>query len=167
MQFPLPYFGEINLQELKEYYDATTDTGISLDLNFEHTAIDASRAELIKQWLLDLETLHAANMAEIRQDIQNEESTTYDYIRYYIDDLSEEEMTGIIGTVESDEEKTAALLSKLELKRVGFYPDGKYDTTYFAVFDYTIDINGDPCDQLLVLKWGETPRQIEETSWES
>lgn len=166
MPYTLPYFGEINLEQLEEYYDTTTATGIKLDLNFEHARIDTQKADLIKLWLSDLEQLDAQNIAAIQHDYQTGESETQDYIRFYIEELGEEELAGIVGNADSDEEKSAALLDKLRLERVGFYPDGKYGTTSLAIFDYTIDIDGEPCNQLLVIKWNEQ-RELAEITWES
>ncbi|NLR63075.1 DUF2004 domain-containing protein [Chitinophaga varians] len=166
MQYSLPYFGEINLAQLEEYYQATTASGVKLDLNFEHTSVDVRMADLIKSWLQDIEQLDNQNILAIQHDFATGEGETRDYIRFYIEELENEEVAGIIGDAGSDEEKSTALLHKLRLKRVGFYPDGKYGTADFAIFDYTIDINGKPCDQLLVLKWKE-PRQLAEITWES
>ena len=38
-------------------------------------------------------------------------------------------------------------MEKLNLIRVGIFPRA----SYFATFDYSIDIDGEPCNQLLVL----------------
>lgn len=166
MQYPLPYFGEINLAQLEEYYEATAASGIKLDLNFEHTSIEVEKADLIKSWLQDLEQLDAQNILAIQHDFNIGENETQDYIRFYIEELYEEQLANIVGDAKSEEEKSAVLLRKLRLKRVGFYPDGKYGTTNFAIFDYTIDIDGKPGNQLLVLKWKEQ-RLLDQITWES
>lgn len=38
-------------------------------------------------------------------------------------------------------------MEKLNLIRVGIYPRA----SYFGTFDYSIDIDGEPCNQLLVV----------------
>lgn len=47
---------------------------------------------------------------------------------------------------------------------VGLYPDGKYDTSYFTVFDYMV--NQELSDQLIVVK---TDHQgyLDQLFWES
>ncbi|MBC9913008.1 DUF2004 domain-containing protein [Chitinophaga varians] len=166
MSYLLPYFGEINLTQLDEYYEATAASGVKFDLNFEHTSVAEEKADLIKSWLLDIGQLDAQNMGAIQHDFNTGEGETRDYLRFYIEALYEEQLAGIVGDTDSDEEKLVVLLHKLRLKRVGFYPDGKYDTPHFAIFDYTIDVDGKPCNQLLVLKW-TAQRQLAEISWES
>jgi hypothetical protein len=47
------------------------------------------------------------------------------------------------------------------LIRIGLYPDGKYGTEYFGVFDYSIEIDGKMSDQLLVVK--TTTREVQIT----
>lgn len=53
-------------------------------------------------------------------------------------------------------------LKKLKLGRIGFYPDGKYGTESFAVFDYIVDrelsnqiivVNIDKKGNLINLAW--------------
>jgi hypothetical protein len=58
------------------------------------------------------------------------------------------------------------LLNKLRLIRVGLYPDGKYGTDHFATFDYSIDIDGEPCNYLLVVNTNEKG-DLDHITWES
>ncbi|MBC9929797.1 DUF2004 domain-containing protein [Chitinophaga qingshengii] len=155
MQFSLPYFGEINLQQLEERYDADTDTGVSLDINFDKTSIDAERAELIKQYLQDLDALEQQCLTAIQEDYQIADSSTYEYTRFWMEELTAEELAGLVGEAGSDEEKAAALLSRIQLKRVGFYPDGAYGAPQFATFDYGIKIDDEFQDLLIVVQWND------------
>ncbi|NML38120.1 DUF2004 domain-containing protein [Chitinophaga sp. G-6-1-13] len=166
MQYSLPHFGELSLEQLEEYYNVETAAGVSLDLNFEHTRIDIERADLLKSWLEDLDYFQQQNKVAIQHDFKTGEGEVQSYIRFYIEELDEEQLADIVGDAESDEEKSAVLLDKLRLKRLGFYPDGKYGTPNFAIFDYTIDIDGEPCNQLLVINWNDQ-REIVEITWES
>ncbi|QJB30122.1 DUF2004 domain-containing protein [Chitinophaga oryzae] len=166
MQHPLPHFGEINREQLEEYYSITTTAGINLDLNFEHTRIDADNAAMLAEWLRDIDQLDVKNKAALQQDFETSEGETQKYFRFYIEELPEEQLADLVGEAETDEEKAAILLSKLQLCRVGFYPDGKYGTTSYAVFDYTIYIDGEPEDQLLVVN-RDAQRELIDITWES
>lgn len=52
----------------------------------------------------------------------------------------------------------------MKLVRIGLYPDGKYGSDNFAVFDYTI--NQDLTNQLIVVNTDENG-VFEHISWES
>lgn len=166
MQHPLPHFGEINRAQLEESYRVTTPAGLNLDLNFEHTLIDADNAAMLAEWLRDIDQLDVQNMSALQQDFETGEGATQEYFRFYIEELPAEQLAGLVGEAESDEEKAAVLLSKLKLCRVGFYPDGKYGTDSYAVFDYTIYIDGEPEDQLLVVN-RDAQRELINITWES
>ncbi|SKA33433.1 Protein of unknown function [Chitinophaga eiseniae] len=166
MQHSLPHFGEINREQLEEYYSVTTAAGINLDLNFEYARIEVDNAEVLGEWLNSIEQLDMQNRAALQQDFEIGEGETREYFRFYIEELQEERMASLVEGANSDQEKAAILLSKLKLRRVGFYPDGKYGTTSYAIFDYTTDIDGWSGDQLLVVK-RDAAREIIEIVMES
>ncbi len=57
---------------------------------------------------------------------------------------------------------TILLLEKLELIRGGIYPQA----SYFATFDYSIEIDGEACNQLLVVNVNEDGT-LSYITWES
>nr|WP_295866716.1 DUF2004 domain-containing protein [uncultured Chitinophaga sp.] len=166
MQHPLPLFGEINRGQLEEYYSVTTAAGVNLDLNFEHTHIEADKAEALGEWLRSIEQLDVENRAVLQQDFETGEGETQEYFRFYIEELQEERLANLVADIDSDEEKAAILLPMLKLQRVGFYPDGKYGTASYAIFDYNINIDGWSGDLLLVVK-RDAQRAIVEITTES
>lgn len=72
---------------------------------------------------------------------------TSDYLIFYLDELDESELGGIIDLKNRKESRTSLLMEQLNLIRVVIYPQA----SHFTTFDYTIDIDGKPCNQLLVL----------------
>lgn len=166
MQHLLPHFGEINRGQLEEYYGVTTAAGVNLDLNFENTRIEADNADALGEWLRSIEQLDVENRAALQQDFETGEGETQEYFRFYIEELQEERLANLVADIDSDEEKAAILLPMLKLQRVGFYPDGKYGTTSYAIFDYNINIDGWSGDLLLVVK-RDAQRAIVEITTES
>jgi hypothetical protein len=77
-----------------------------------------------------------------------------------------DELSKIIDTSQESSSFKTQLLEKLQLIRVGLYPNGKYGATYFAAFDYSIEIDGEPCNQLLVVKTNEKGK-LDNIAWES
>lgn len=167
--FNLPYFEEINSQELQEYYVAKIDLNerkISIDLNFENNTIDQSAMETIKHFLENIDKFDKQNKTYLENDFKIEDGQTLEYIEYYFDELEQDEISTIINIHDTSTSKEILLLNELKLKRIGLYPDGKYNTDYYAVFDYSIDIDGEPCDQLLVVKTDKIG-DLDHIAWES
>lgn len=165
----LPHFELINSQELKEYYVTEIDLNgrkTSIDLNFENNSINKEGIETIKTFLDDINKFDKQNKAYISNDFKEGDGETKDYINFYFDDLEQDEISNIIDIHDLSAPKEILLLNKLKLNRIGLYPDGKYNTEYYAVFDYSIDINGKPCEQLLVVKTNEKGK-LDHIAWES
>ncbi|MFT4759013.1 MAG: hypothetical protein ACI9XO_000955 [Paraglaciecola sp.] len=57
-------------------------------------------------------------------------------------------------------------MEKLELIRVGFYPDSEGDVDNFAVFDYSLKIDGEYGNYVLVIMTNEKG-QLSHLTWES
>lgn len=164
----LPYFGQINLTQLKEYYATETvfnGLPISLDLNFKNKIISKEQAINIKNFLDNISTFDIQNKVEINNDF-NEDGEAKDYLNFYLVEFDEEELKGIIDYETEAKPKEEQLLSKLRLIRIGLYPDEKFGASYYGVFDYSIDIDGEACNQLLVVKTNETG-DLDHLTWES
>lgn len=164
----LPHFKTINSQELNEYYVVEIDFNgrkISIDLNFENKIIDQSSIENIKNFLENIDKFDKQNKSHIEENFK-EEGETLEYLNFYIEELDQEELSNIINNDNTNTSNQVLLLKKLQLNRIGLYPDGKYNTNYYAVFDYSIDINNQPCDQILVVKTNEKG-DLDHIAWES
>jgi hypothetical protein len=156
------------LTTLEEYYRteaSLNDNRISVDINFENRSIDENIFYAIKAFLENISQFDNANKPIIKSDF-NKKGEAYEYINFYIEELSKNEISDIIGINNRNETTEEQLLNKLKLVRVGLYPDGKNDTDYFGVFDYSIDIYGKPCNQLLVVKT-DVNGALDHITWES
>ncbi|MBL7974988.1 MAG: DUF2004 domain-containing protein [Candidatus Kapabacteria bacterium] len=149
----LPYFGKIDFSQLKEYYSTEVVFNgnlLAIDINFEHNNIDKERAVYIRDFLDRISAFDIHNKVDIESDF-DAEGEAADYINFYFDEL-EEELEEFIDYDNNDISEQEQLLQKLRLIRVGLYPNRNFDAEYYSVFDYSIDIDGEPCNQLLVVK---------------
>ncbi len=166
--FNLPYFGQIDLIKLEEYYNVKVrffEKEINIDLNFESKTINELNAEKINMFLNNIGNFESVNKNLIEKNF-HDEGETANYINFYFDELDEEELSDIINFDDKYNSKEHQLLNKLKLIRVGLYPDGKYGASYYGVFDYSIDIDGEPCNQILVVKTNEIG-ELDHITWES
>lgn len=150
MNYNLPYFGNLELNALKGDYYVVAEIAkrnVPIELSFEKKTINQEIAEGIARFLENIEKQDQRNRDYIAKDFEERESETANYINFYVTEFNETELG--IDSEKKDLEKQ--LLHKLELNRVAIYPDGKYGATYYAMFDYTIYLDGLPCDQLLVV----------------
>ncbi|GGK82769.1 DUF2004 domain-containing protein [Rufibacter glacialis] len=164
----LPFFESIDISTLKEYYKVHTildNSKISIDINFEKKFIDENTFQVLKNFLESIPKFDEQNKSLISNDFK-EEGEAFDYINFYLDELGQEELSSIINIDNDNYPKEKQLLDKLRLIRVGLYPDGKYDADYFGVFDYSIEIDGEPCNQLLVVKT-DVKDDLDHITWES
>jgi hypothetical protein len=166
--YQLPYFGEVNLNELEDDYRTTiklAEKDLNIDINFENKTIQQEAIVTINNFLENIIKFDKQNLKVIESDFK-ESGETSDYIKFYIDELDEEELSNIVDIKNVNISKEKQLLSKLKLIRVGLYPDGKFGADYFGVFDYSIDIDGELCNQLLVVKTDEKG-DLDHITWES
>lgn len=170
-EYMLPYFGPINLADLKEYYHTKIafpdhDYVIGLDLNFKNKQLESAMADDIANFLSSLEELDKQNHLAIEKDFTDQVGETFGYIQFLLEELEEKELNKIIGKNKDATPVEKQLLQKLRLVRLGLYPDDKYGSGYFAIFDYSVDIDEQPCNQVLVIKTGKEGTPIE-IDWES
>jgi len=135
----LPYFGHIDPSALEEYYDAEVpynDTEIIVDLNFETGTIDPARLDLVKNFIDNIRIHDINNKKLIAADYDDEQGDTVkEYIEHHLEELGEEELAGLVDINAKAADKEKQMLQKLNLVRVGLYPDS---TDQFAIFDYSI-----------------------------
>ena len=165
--YSLPYFGQINLNALNEYYDAVidlNDKNVKLDINFDKTTIEKFSMDKIKPFIENIGNFDKQNKSYIDKDFNDENGDTVkEYVTFHVEELGDEFLEQI--NIDSNQiDKEQQFLTKLHLTRVGLYPDGKYNTSYFAVFDYTV--NKDLTNQLIVVKTDDKGN-LDHLSWES
>ena len=165
----LTYFGQININDIEEYYSSNFElknNTIRIDLNFENKMIEKMGIEKIETFIKNIEDFDKKNKVYIEKDFNEESGETSDYINFYLDELYEAQLEKIIDINNQIIPKNVQLLKKLKLIRVGIYPDRKYGASYFATFDYSIDVDGEPCNQLLVVNTDESGK-LDHITWES
>ena len=167
--YELAFFGQVDINNLEEYYSSNFEldnTNISTDINFENNTISAQGIGIIEVFLRGVKDLDKRNKVYIEKDFSEETGETSDYINFYLDEFDEAELGKIIDLESQNISKNRSLLNKLKLIRVGLYPDGKFGASYFATFDYSIDIDGEPCNQLLVINT-DSDGNLDHITWES
>lgn len=146
----LPYFDEIDIKKLEEYYEAEIefeDREVSLDLNFEVEQIDENKLQIVKILLENINDFDSKNRIFIAKDFDNYSngSIVYDYISFHLKELKED-FSEIIDTKETKSGNLIKLMNSLKLIRIGFYPNEDDET---VIFDYCL--NDDISNELLVI----------------
>jgi len=160
-----PDFAEVELEKLKDYYNWTLKYGkreLNIDLNFETESINQYELKQIQEFVNKIPELDNQNQTFIKSDFEQDVSMTSDYLNFYLDELDESELAGIIDIKNRKYSRNSLLMEKLNLIRVGIYPQA----SYFGTFDYSIDIDGEPCNQLLVVNINKDGT-LDHITWES
>lgn len=160
-----PDFTQIKFEKLEDYYDWTLNYGerkLNLDLNFEIESTNQSGLNQIIEFAKRIPEFDHQNQKYIKSDFEQNVSMTSDYLNFYLDELGETELGRIIDLKNRKKSRSSLLMEKLNLIRVGIYPQA----SYFATFDYSIDIDGEPCNQLLVLNINQNGT-LDYITWES
>jgi len=172
--YSFPFFGDINISDLKDSYRANitlSEMSVRVDVNFSGVAIKPLLADTISAFLKNLEFYKQQTNKFIFQDFFLRDGETHPYITDMLDELEDDELLDMEDdpAKKADyehngfDDKSLYLLQKLKLVRIGLYPE---NNNHFAIFDYTFDIGGSPCNQLLVVR---TDREgtSKEVDWES
>ncbi|MFL9483513.1 DUF2004 domain-containing protein [Chitinophagaceae bacterium LWZ2-11] len=135
----LPYFGELNSDSLDEYYDEEIEFNgrqIDLDLNFENETIEPAKLESVKRFIENIALYNAKNEERIMVDYNDEDcDTAKTYAEHHLEELSKDDLSQLVDFDDKSIDPERQLLKKLQLVRVGLYPDNDED---FAIFDYSI-----------------------------
>ena len=131
-------------------------------MNFETELTTQSELKKIQEFVNKIPELDNLNRTLIKADFKQDVSMTSDYLNFYLDELDESELAGIIDIKNRKKSRNSLLMEKLNLIRVGIYPQG----SYFGTFDYSIDIDGEPCNQLLVVNINRDGT-LDHITWES
>jgi hypothetical protein len=135
--FQLPPFGELNPQNLEEFYDAEIEYAgrtIETDLNFEDSTIDLTSLEKVKEWIFDPQRLDTMGRDAIAKDVASGD-TVKEYIEHHRDELDAEDVEELIKGGDQDLSREERLAKALHLVRIGFYP---HDRDNFIILDYSL-----------------------------
>lgn len=130
-------FGEINTDELEELYESEIQiagTTIDVDLNFEDESVDENRIKIVQKFIEDAAGLKTSALDFLLKDFEegdNPEGTKL-FMDHHLEELEEDDIVSVFGSTDID---IHLFLSKLVLRRIGFYPDDEYE---FAIFDITL-----------------------------
>ena len=127
-------FGQIDPQNLGEYYEATIQIGeiaLELDLNFEVQSVDESMLIGIQAYIESIAKLIQAAMNAISHDYDLGEKSVAArlYLEHHVEVFTEEETLAIFGTTNISKD---AYLQSLTVSRIGVYPE---HSESYAVID--------------------------------
>lgn len=155
----LPYFSEIDLDNLEDYYETEVAIGneqISIDLNLDD--------EPLSDWQEGY-TQYANNLGQHLQNIRSafdkyydEEGMVKEFYTYHQEELGEE-IDELLKEADQNLTEKERMLSILKLERIGFY----FDEDNFATWDFMF---GDFSDQILVVIT-DAKGEILDITWES
>lgn len=156
------------MNSIRECYRVETRIGgrvVRLDMNFNEKSVEEATLRKIAGFLESLEQIDNVNKKHYHGDFDRQGETA-EYIEFYLEELPEEALAGLVDRNQNLKTQRMQLLNRLELIRVGMYPDEQEKIGYFGVFDYSVKIEGEYCNQLLVVKTKDTGA-IDHITWES
>lgn len=137
--FDIEYFGKLNSNDLKEYYDTLIEVNqqkISIDLNFNDEYIGIENLKETNIFLQNLEKHILKTNSLLLNELKNN-IVIKEYVEYHLNEFNEDELLNLnIELTDDFEKKYLKFLKQIHIKRIGIYPD---DLNYFAIFDYTIN----------------------------
>ena len=166
--YQLPYFGDVDIDHLQDYYSVCECIGgkeVKLDLNFVQATLSHQEVAIIKGFLEIIEDIDRRNREHYKTDFESA-GITSEYINFYLDELFADELASLIDINQPASAQKLQLLNRLELQRVGLYPNQENGSDHFGTFDYSIKINGEYCNQLLVVNT-KANGEIDHITWES
>ncbi|MEO8771554.1 MAG: DUF2004 domain-containing protein [Ferruginibacter sp.] len=135
----LPHFGILDATSLEEYYDVDVEfngTQIQIDLNFDNKTIDIKRLEIVNHFIENIRIHDLNNKKHIQKDFDDKNGDTVrPYLENHLEELAVDDLEELIGANIKTADQPKLLLKKLNLVRVGLFPDSE---TQFATFDYSI-----------------------------
>ena len=127
-------FGNINSKNLNEYYYKKIKIGntiVEVDLNFENKYIEKSKLVKVSQYLKNIEE-HLNNAMQIIEDdydLGTESEAAQFYLNIHQKNLDSNDLQKLFGEKKVSKK---SFLSKLQVYRVGIYPENDED---FIIID--------------------------------
>lgn len=162
-KYNLPPFGELDTESLDSYYDVDIDfegRSIQLDLNFGDETLDTKQLDIVKDFITKLSEFNKKNLVAIHEDFDNGD-TVKEYIEHHLEELVKEDLAALIDLNNKKVNQDLQLLARLQLVRVGLYPDGEEQ---FAIFDYSI---GQELTNYLVVLFTDEKGELDYMTMES
>ena len=134
-KYTLTNFGEIDTDNLEEYYDAEiffNGWQIEVEIAFDEKSINIDKLEKINQWLATIQKLDELGITTMKEDFEKG-GNVKEYIEHHLEELDSDDIETLISKVNVGTTKEEKMLSSIKLKRIGFYPQTVL-TSYFIVF---------------------------------
>ncbi len=151
-KFTLTNFGEVDTDNLEEYYDAEITVNgrtVEVDISLDEKSISIDKLEKINSWLANVQKLDELGLTTIKEDFVSGD-TVKEYIEHHLEELDSDDLNDLIKQAKEGKTKEEKILNSIKLKRVGFYP---HTDERFVNLDYTLD--NDLTDYLVVLDFTE------------
>jgi hypothetical protein len=159
----LPFFGTITLSNARDYEIDNVKINeniVSIDLNFENEKINPETLNYIRNILDNIQDIENEVKSEIREYV-NQDGMVKEYFKYHIEEIETQELKNYLKDTDQNLTTELKLFSKLELKRIGFFPDSP---KFSAILDYRVAIEFS--DDILVVILNEKG-EIEKITVES
>lgn len=140
MTINIPYFNEIDSDDLNDYYCTTIvldSREVELDLNFKNTVISTDKLSAISTFLNNIPDIVSTATNSIYTDLDNDDEVRF-FVDAHMEELDENDIARLLKDADKSLSIERQILSVIHLKRIGFYPE-KDD--YFAVLDFGFDTN--------------------------
>jgi hypothetical protein len=138
--YALPHFGDIDIDKLDEYYDASFELNgreVRLDMNSDETSIDIKRMDEIKAFIEKIADFDKQNKELIEQDYNDPDADTVKlYVSHHLKEVPGDEFGDRIDFNNKNISPELQFMKALQLVRVGLYPND--ENNKFAIFDYSI-----------------------------
>ena len=160
----IKYFEETNFKNIKEEYIQKQvnikNQKIDIDLSFDNLKPNETELTNLNQFLTQLEKILLSNENRMKIDFKKSDinDSVSEYISHHLQEISEKELSKIIDINDKSKSNEEKLFEKLKIRRIGIYPQDKFQ---FAVFDYTIGT--DYTQYLLCIKTDSKGKILEMT----
>lgn len=164
-EFKLLNVGVIKGSNLEEYYQIMMESdghSYSLELNFQKQTIEESKRGVLKDFMYSLEKFDTANRAVIQSDFL-QGGQVQSYVDFSCDRFGKENLAQQLHLDLNAADFMLQLVSGLQLIRIALYPDGEYNTSYYASFDYVL--NKEFSNQIIAVKTDDQGHFLS-ISWE-
>jgi hypothetical protein len=156
----LPYFGELDLTSLNDYYTVNTEFDghqIQLALSFNNKTIDSSHMELVKAFIEKMEKFDKQNKIEIDKDFNSG-----DYVQYFMENVLEG--FELVQPTHPITDPVELLFNSMHLVKLGLFPDHEHT---FAIFHYVISTGLEGVSDYMVVIYTDKEGEIAFMSTES
>lgn len=149
----LPYFNELDSDNLTDYYEVNVEIehdNVQLDINFDETTINPDKLLILKSYLDAPQAIIDIAKKEIINDFANGEDVN-EFLTFHIEELDQSDLDNLLKHADKTLSLEEQILSILKLRRIGFYP---YEDDEFAILDFVLDEN--ISQYILVVKMNNT-----------